>query len=484
MLSAFGDSDLTLLSFYEKVRVVVYSSLHTQNAVLNELLHQESDLPVMSYLPNKVFMATLRMGAEYLAGNASFIPSKRIAHTREHAMVESTIAITDHQVCTVPRSTGHLLRIIPVLWRSLVCGDGEPDLVWSNPGASTPLRVHSFATILHLVGATSLYMSKNGVTQVDGTNKWNVVVLGRVLALLFDERHLFGDQSVEKFDEKHWLNLAEKSAAYNSPPMKKSPPKKRGHVRTNYELGNDIGPSIASSSIVSNFPSNAGDLVTLPKRVEPERDSFEATFEIDMRGSDDSDEQPSPKTDIKVDTKSDFQSFLRAANSTLDDDIDKPSGRKSKNSSGNAAANAFANAFGGISAGNRQRFMTAPPTTLSTILEGGDDSSTNIADFIESPEPQTDPIQKPAEVDVVNVSTDDEIFTSLPARPERKIMRVPNVKKKGGSLNLDVEKKLSGHEGLEIDNQLITPKVAKSSEEIEKLGEGFLDSLGARFGLR
>ena len=131
----------------------------------------------MSYLPNKVFMATLRMGREYLASNASFIPSKRIAHAREESLVEPTIAITDHQVCTVPRSTGHLLRIMPLLWRSLICGDGEPDLIWANPGASIPLRVHSFATILHLVGATSLYMSKNGVTQVDGTSKWNVVVL-------------------------------------------------------------------------------------------------------------------------------------------------------------------------------------------------------------------------------------------------------------------------------------------------------------------
>jgi len=466
---------------------VVYSSLHAQNAVLNELLHQESDLPVMSYLPNKVFMATLRMGREYLAGNVSFSPRKRIAHTREDAMVEPTIAITDHQVCTVPRSTGHLLRIIPVLWRSLVCGDGEPDLIWANPGASTPLRVHSFATILHLVGATSLYMSKNGVTQVDGTNKWNVVALGRVLALLFDERHLFGDQSVEKFDEKHWLNLAEKSAASNSPPVKKTQKKRPTHVRNIFELGNDIRPSIASSSIVSNFPSNAGDLVTLPKREEPEKDTLLASFEIDMRGSDDSDDPSSPTPDIKVDTKPDFLGNLRAANSTFDDDVDKPSLRKS---SGNAAAKNFLNAFGGISPGNRQRFMTAPSATLSTILEGGDDSSTNFPDFTESPKPPTDAIHDSIDdeivtsnptrqTNIVNDSIDDEIFANFPARPTRK-MRIPRVKDKGGSLNLDVEKKLSGHGG----KPATTPKVPTSSDEIEELGEGFLVTLGASLGLR
>jgi len=460
----------------------VYSSLHAQNSVLNDLLHQESDLPVMSYLPNKVFMATLRMGREYLASNATFNPTKHSGHTREAAMIEPTIAITDHQVCTVPRSTDHLLRIMPLLWRSLICGDGEPNLIWANPGASTPLRVHSFATILHLVGATSLYMSKNGVTQVDGASKWNVVVLGRVLALMFDERQLFGDQAVEKFDTKYWLSLAEPK----TPAQKKFPPRRRGHVRTNYELGNDVGPPAQSSSIVSNIPSTAGDLVTLPKRVRPEKESLSAIFEIDIRGSDDSGDAPSPKQNVKVDTKSDFQSFLRAANTSLDeeDDIVKPeggsSGKKSKGG-GSAAANAFVQAFGGISASSNRRFMTAPAPTLPSIAEGVDDSSSsNLAyEVPDSPPRQRDAIPIQPSVNVLHDSTGDgdgDVFNTLTTRPTRK-MRVPQLSK-GGSLNLETEQKLKDREATR------SLKVPKSGEEMEKLGDAFLDTLGASLGMR
>ena len=443
----------------------------------------------MSYLPNKVFMATLRMGREYLASNATFNPAKHSGHAREAAMIEPTIAITDHQVCTVPRSTDHLLRIMPLLWRSLICGDGEPNLIWANPGASTPLRVHSFATILHLVGATSLYMSKNGVTQVDGASKWNVVVLGRVLALMFDERHLFGDQAVEKFDTKYWLSLAERSNS--STAKKKSPPKRRGHVRTNYELGNDVGPPAQSSSIVSNIPSTAGDLVTLPKRVRPEKESLSAIFEIDIRGSDDSGDAPSPKQNVKVDTKSDFQSFLRAANNNLDeeDDIVKPeegsSGKKSKGG-GSAAANAFVQAFGGISASSNRRFMTAPAPTLPSIAEGVDDSSSsNLAyDVPDSPIRQRDAIPIQPSVNVLHDSTGDgdgDIFSTLTTRPTRK-MRVPQLSR-GGSLNLETERKLKDRDA-KADSALRSPKVPKSGEEMEKLGDAFLDTLGASLGMR
>lgn len=425
----------------------------------------------MSYLPNKVFMATLRMGREYLAGNASFIPNRRIAHAREYAMIEPTIAITDHQVCPVPQLTGHMWRILPALWRSLVLGDGDPDLVWANPGASIPLRVQSFATILHVVGATALYMSRNGVTQVNGTSKWNVVIFGRVLALLFDEKHLFGDQSVEKFDEKYWVDLTEKSGS-NSHPAKKSQPKRRGHVRSTYDLGNDIGPSKGQSSIVSHISSNAGDLVTLPKRVQPETENFLAAFEIDMRGSDDSDEQRSPNAPTKLDSKSDFQSFLRAANASFDDDFDKVSvsaGRRHRISSGNASPNSFAKAFSGLSTGGK--FSTAPP--LHTILEGGNDSSSNLVGLGDLP-------ISSGMIDMAVDAGNDGIISNLPTRPTR-TMRVPQLRS-GGSLNLDMEKQLKTD--THDDSESTLPRVPKSSEEIEMLGEGFLDSIGARLGLR
>ena len=187
-----------------QVRVIVHSSLHSQNEVLSEFLGQEPDFPRLSNIPGDNFVSNLRMRRDVLKEQSEIQYAKAPQHA-EDKLLESTIDITKHQLCSLPRSTNHLLRIMSVLWKALITGNGKPDLVWANPSAPLPLRVHCFATILHLLGAASLYMSKNGVTQVDGVSKWNVVTLGRVLALCFDEAKLFGHQAVEAFDGEEWM---------------------------------------------------------------------------------------------------------------------------------------------------------------------------------------------------------------------------------------------------------------------------------------
>lgn len=417
-------------------------------------------------------MATLRMGRDYLTCNAQAGQNTRVARVGEKNMLDATIGIADLQLCAMSRSAGHLLRIMPLLWRSLICGDGEPDLVWANPAASIPLRVHSFATILHLVGTSSLYLAQNGVTQVDGTSKWNFVVQGRVLALLFDESKLFGQQAGEKFDESHWLSSEVWKPTNGSPPSKKAPPKRRGHVRQTFELGNDIAPRAAPSSSVANFVSNAGDLATLPKPWRADSAGLPWPFEIEFGTSRDvGDLTASLKPDVKRDTKFDFQSFLRAAAASSDVEVEinvKPGSDRSKSFvERGGPAKALMQAYGGLPTGSNRRYMTLPANTLSTIPELGDDT----LNFVESND--TTSTQHENSVKCLQAS-ENNVVASLPTRSTRQ-MRRPRVAK-GVSLCLPAENEQTPTETQNSSTPL-AGLVPTSDDDVTTMGDAFLDRL-------
>jgi hypothetical protein len=56
---------------------------------------------------------------------------------------------------------------------------------------------------------------------IAGNSKWNFVVQGRILAMLFDKRKLFGQQAIEKFDETYWGSSEVRRPRSGSPPLKK-----------------------------------------------------------------------------------------------------------------------------------------------------------------------------------------------------------------------------------------------------------------------
>jgi hypothetical protein len=323
-------------------------------------------MPNLSHAPNKAFVSTLRMGRDFLGSNAVIRPNRKI-RPMEDKMIESAIDITKPELCALPRTSLHLWRVMPALWRSLVCGsDGEPDLVWANPSAPIPLRVHCFATILHLLGAASMYMSKNGATQVDGVSKWNVVTLGRVLALIFDEQKLFGPQAAEAFDPETWKTTAEKEAEVKPG---KAAAKKRRHVRQTYDLFNDMPPRDDSETFDS-LSLSFGSPSSRTTQVETKSTGGSLSDMAGMKGQFNFEHPDGPSTrsrDVKIDSKNDFQSALRAAAS--DDDFDRPE------SDGAEAAQAMIQAFSGIGGGSSRRWMTAPSRGLSTIRESDDSES-------------------------------------------------------------------------------------------------------------
>lgn len=337
-------------------------------------MNQEYDPLTFKSASSKTLLSSLRLGETYLL-NASIEQLKtRVANAREEQLLASVIAIADTRQCPIPRPTSHLMRVISLLWRSLICGDGEPDIVWSNPCSTTPLRVHTFATILHLVGAASLFLAKNGFTQVDGTNKYSFVYLGRVLALLFDEYKLFGQLALETFDNQHWSSseVNNNNRFDVNATTKKSPPKGR-HVRSTFELPVGHGQLRTSTNPgVSNFTSTAGDLATLPgtSRVDSTKPS-EIRNVVDQI----SDEIATAKPDFKVDSKQDFQTLMRlsaAGDSDQELNLKSSNDKFGKDFGMERSSKALIQAYGGISGVGGRRYMTMP-APLSTILESSDD---------------------------------------------------------------------------------------------------------------
>jgi hypothetical protein len=304
-----------------------------------------------------------------------------------------------------------------------------------------------------------MYMSKNGASQVDGVSKWNVVTLGRVLALVFDEQKLFGRQATEAFDPETWKTPAEKEAEAKHG---RATSKKRRHVRQSYDLFNDMPPreDLGSPSSPTKGPSSA-------TQVETRSTGSSLPGMAGTKGHFDFEAPDGPSTrsrDVKIDSKNDFQSALRAA--TSDDDFDRPE------SDGAGAAQAMIQAFGGIGVGSNRRWMTAPSRGLSTIRESDDGESfgNKMRENVESFSDEQ------AETD----SFDSELVLNATKRTVKQ-MRVPKLQK-SATLNPTTMASLKSEpkELLPMDSSNTLPR----DEEIENAGTAFLDVIGKSLGLR
>jgi hypothetical protein len=432
---------------------------------LTKFLNQEFDPLTLSSVSCETLSASLRMGGKSLLDASMDQLETRVSNPREDQLLNSVMAIADAQLCPIPCPTSHLFRVISLLWRSLICGDGEPDLVWSNPSASTPLRVHAFATILHLVGATSLYLSKNGYTQVDGSNKFTFVYLGRVLALLFDEYKLFGQLALEKFDIPHWCSEVvqvdrNRNHGASTLPAKKSPPKGR-HVRHTFELPVGYGHlRTLPCPGVSSFTSTAGDLAMLPSESPIDVSSEKrSTSSVEPK----MDDIVRVKSEFKVDSKNDFQTLMRLSAVGDDDhEVNLKSPEKSmQDVSVERPSKASIQVYGGGSGGGGRRYLTMP-APLSTILESSDDMP-SLSERNES--------RRNTHADMFNHG--DKDITASTALSKQ--MRRPKVVK-------GVDTEIS----LQLQNtkkSLATEQIITSDDILASMGDAYLDKLSALEGL-
>jgi hypothetical protein len=423
----------------------------------------------------------------------------------------STIDLSNSSLCSISDSSGHLVRVILQLWKIIVSGTGEPDLAWANPASTIPLRVQSFATLLQLLGSSSRYFSKRGVTQLDGTNKWSIVSLGRVIALLFDEGALFGEQAEESFDKEAYASVSDPDGGSAKKPVsgktetpKKAPAeKRRRHVRSKYEFFNNgsleshehqpsddlllgaasslgAGSSLSgrngddfkfSSRTMPAFRSSSDSLAKAAAALDAfnDKNETEAAESVSDEAAEIQTEPEDFQLDFEMDSVSDFRSALQAGSTETDGNDELYEG---PTSSGASAAIAMIRAFSGTSVGSR-RWMTAPAPNLATITEAHDGDEEGGPNVNREERLALEPRKPAGPLD----SLDTELFLR-PTGSSVKQMRVPKTKKSVGATESNGLLSTANIEGGTSKSSLAEPDA-----EIGSSGTSFLDVIGQSLAL-
>jgi hypothetical protein len=418
-----------------------------------------------------------------------------------------------------------------------------------------PLRVHAFGSLLQLLGSVSVFMAKNGVTQVDGMGKWDLVSLGRVVAVLFDEERLFGSQKefigdddlfVKPADEKKAKpkkNLSKVSREKFGPAAgdkgsevdvsEEKPQRRRRHQRNSFSFSNhsvdaldktsNFGDWLSGISVENSdddFRKRSQTIASLPSVKQTSTSIAEDSSltpclnkgSSNGSGSLGIDTSPAPDFDlsklypptssnptVKVDSVSDFRSNLEIGlqNEESGDSFDKPLTASNVNS--------LMQKFGGLSGTGKKRWMTAPAPALATIREGEDDDS-------ESGIPLEDDLSilpNPSSAsgsDEPKEDIDNEIVLQMNKGAPSKKMRIPKVKGKAAPKkdsdpmpDITSTRVSSGSNdafspnplGSALDSIPESPKPSAApvslsvptSDELEKVGDDFLASIGSSFGM-
>ena len=362
-----------------KVRILVQSSIHSQNGTLNEFLSQEPDVSAPLKAGGKEIVSFLRSGKDAIFRQLSVssfrTPPEDIQYEAKKLLI-STVDIAKPDMCSVSDISSHLVRVCKQLWKVAVVGTGNHDITWANPEATLPLRVNAFATLLQILGSSTLFLSKRGVTQLDGSGKFNLLALSRVMGLLFDEKEMFGDSYNEAISNEFLSVLSGGDMIRNTPSKRRD----RRHIRSNFEFGNGsdgvgaiINENNANSGETPSLANQRTDISTskMPSSSEkiPDKSPLSA-LELREKLSNESKNQ-------KMDTVNDFKNAIQTGNREKEYEDAIHEGQFS----GNDAAAAWIVAFGGSSGGDNRRWMTAPAPGLSTIREdAGDDEEQKSSD--------------------------------------------------------------------------------------------------------
>jgi hypothetical protein len=425
-----------------QVRISVQSSIHSQNATLNEFLSQEPDVSIPLKAGGNEIESFLRLGKDEIVRRFSrsslSAPSENIQYETKKLLI-STVDLAKSDMCSVADISSHLLRVCKQLWKVAVVGTGNHDIEWANPAAALPLRVNAFATLLQILGSSTMFLSKRGVTQLDGNSKWNFVSLSRVMGLLFDEKEMFGDNYEEALSKDFLSALS--GSKEEKKPKRSRPRNNRRHVRSNFEFvhnGEEIGTGfddcnttfgeVSSSGKQKNKLSlskissklNRSDMPEKPD-IKQTRSSPLSTLELRESLNDGQSESP------KIDTVNDFKNAMQTGSREKEYDDDVYEGKYS----GNVVAASWIKAFGGSSGGASRRWMTAPAPGLSTIEEDtSDDEEQKLSSKNETRRKQG-PLDS---LDSEILLSKDAKADSTPKRPVKQF-RVPKLSSKSSSTN-------------------------------------------------
>eukprot|EP00535_Pseudo-nitzschia_heimii_P008056 CAMPEP_0197181318 /NCGR_PEP_ID=MMETSP1423-20130617/5641_1 /TAXON_ID=476441 /ORGANISM="Pseudo-nitzschia heimii, Strain UNC1101" /LENGTH=3706 /DNA_ID=CAMNT_0042631551 /DNA_START=249 /DNA_END=11369 /DNA_ORIENTATION=- len=413
-----------------QVRISVQSSVHSQNATLNEFLCQEPDVNIPLKSAGNETISFLRSGKDAILRQlrmSSFLTLPEEVQYETKKLLISTVDLAKPEMCSVADISLHLVRVCKQLWKVVVIGTGYHDLNWANPAANIPLRVNAFATLLQILGSSTLYLSRRGVTQLDGKDKFNLLTLSRVMGLLFDEKEMFGNKYHEVVSNEFLSALAGIDKNNKSSIRRES----RGHIRSTCEFGHG---SDGVGAIINGTHSNSSEVQGLTSH---RNDIVKSRTPPMLTEVSDGDNLIRKTENQRIETVEDFKKAVQASNNIEEDEaliIDT-------HSSGNETADAWLKAFRGSSGGGHRRWMTAPAQGLSTIREDSGDGKDHRSNERKGTKGNQGPLD----------SLDTEIVRNT--SKNRKQYRIPTVSTKLASNNkgnsLDF---LDESRGLSLDN--------------------------------
>ena len=425
-----------------QVRTISLSSVHPQNRTLSKFLHSRPNFPrsltaeeiSSTSTPWNMPRADLLLKIDKERDLRQSVSSKNILQT--------TIELAKSSFCPQAELSSHLLRILPLLLRASVSGEGDPSLLWANPATLIPLRLHSFASLFHTISAVTMYLAKNGVTQLDGRRQWNLVSMAYVVGMIFDEEALFASSDGPLLED-----IVD--------------------VLDFQKLGTRV-----KMKLLVPIPIQAPEPLTRARS-----ESLDLPYAKEM----------------KVDSKADFLSALRKAGSedkggADSSSLDGFSFSATSSSSSNTTASGVVSGFTGTGSGpvgNRRRFMTAPSSVLATIKEDAD-----VGDRREAVESfgkmMFDDFSSSKKKKFGN-----EALVDNAKRSGVKQMRVPNVKKTSNTLPGDIRDIIIPDDIGEIPSNSPPAAVKKDNkdskallldDEIQTAGSEFLDQIGESLG--
>ena len=426
------------------VRAISYSSVHTQNEALTDFFRS------MPNAPN----CDLRESPIMISDELDIYENS--VSEEEHKLLSTIHNISTSDKCPKHELVAHFLRINMQLWRTLVCGLGQPSQSWANPASLSALRLHSFASLLHIFNSVCLGLNKVGITDLNGGSKWNIVSMSRIVKILFDEDVFFPCPNEMTLDDDNKLEMDTVAVTKDD--------------ISNIAIVKSVETAhLDDSQCKSDISFNKNDVPIFdpyPKLVSASKDSFQdnrAKVSQDDITVLDLERKPPPlrtrsssapnSKALKIDTKNDFQIAL---NSSLSPSSGNPVG----SISGPAA--------------NRRKWLTAPSSSLATIQE------------------DNDKLDERLDVDVINSSTDanehcDELDSELFKTKTNKVkqMRVPNLTSSNNpDAPLHDDTIMPGPTILNKDDDVeqLSKVVPKTDQEIENAGTAFLDMIGKNFG--
>eukprot|EP00984_Skeletonema_dohrnii_P030698 scaffold22391_cov141-Skeletonema_dohrnii-CCMP3373.AAC.2 len=447
------------------VNILAISSVHPQNKTLADLFQMKPKLPrsvVSSDFSDQYYAPWGKQRSEILHRlQPERIPPFHFVGgalaEMERKMLAPVVNLSKGSKCSPTDVMPHLIRVVGQLYRVAVTGTGEPSILWASPDSLIPLRLNAFAALLKVISSVSDHMTNAGLRQLDGNSKWNLLALGKVLSMLFDEGAILGGTLED-------LPVDETKA--------QSPAKKPAIISQRSQTI-DAASSNARPQLISRYSSH-------PEDDSPKKFDIDAMLQPNFAskgenaGSEDLSSLTSQSSGFSVDSKGAFMSALAAS---LDGDESSNSGAAPIVESSSPRASLLPQR----PAASRRRWMTLPTNALATIQESSDDDGRTGSDLLSSS------LTKHSKD-----SLDGELVLNDVKKKPRQ-MRVPVVEMEKNEdnsmasfldeLSLPATKKEKTDDESSLKSDGKHRRIATNDDQIETAGTAFLDAIGKTMGL-